>query len=286
MYILLGGTGHITSAITDVLSNKKEQVSVITHNPEKVSDIESKGAGAIVADVNNREDLQKALKKVKRLFILNPPADPGTDTATEELKSVKSIVAALEGLQPEKIVAESTYGAQPGDNIGDLSVLYNMEQGLTHSGKDVSIIRAAYYMSNWDFSLETAKAEGKIYTLYPVDFKLPMVAPKDIAQFAAHLLISPPEKTKIYHICGPEEYSANDVAEAFAKALGKTVEAVQIPEQEWESFLQKAGFSEKAAHSMANMTRITLHKDYIVTDAPHKGTTTIATYIINLIANS
>jgi uncharacterized protein YbjT (DUF2867 family) len=91
----------------------------------------------------------------------------------------------------EKIVAESTYGAQPGSQIGDLGVLYEMEQQIAAQSIPFSIIRAAYYMSNWDFSLQSAKHDGVIHTFFPTDFALPMVAPRDIGQLAARLMTEP-----------------------------------------------------------------------------------------------
>ncbi|TGR60102.1 NmrA family transcriptional regulator, partial [bacterium M00.F.Ca.ET.194.01.1.1] len=93
----------------------------------------------------------------RRAFLLNPPADPATDTDAEEQKTVAAIVTALAGSGLEKVVAESTYGAQPGEGIGDLSVLYGFEQKLKAQTIPASIIRAAYYMSNWDQALETAR---------------------------------------------------------------------------------------------------------------------------------
>jgi uncharacterized protein YbjT (DUF2867 family) len=62
----------------------------------------------------------------------------------------------LDGSGLEKIVAQSTYGAQPGEGKGDLNVLYDLEQALAAQPISVSVIRAAYYMSNWDAALKTA----------------------------------------------------------------------------------------------------------------------------------
>jgi hypothetical protein len=57
---------------------------------------------------------------------------------------------ALEGSGLEKVVAESTGGAQPRDRIGDLNVLWELEEGLSRQTIPAAINRAAYYMTNWD----------------------------------------------------------------------------------------------------------------------------------------
>jgi uncharacterized protein YbjT (DUF2867 family) len=235
---------------------------------------------------NRRVRKLQLFRKAKRLFLLNPPAAPNTDTVTEERKSLESILAALENSGLEKIVAESTYGAHDGERVGDLGVLYEMEQKLAKTGIPHSIIRGAYYMSNWDGFLHTAESENKIYSLYPADFAIPMVAPEDIGAFAAELLTEPIEKTGLYHVEGPAEYTPADVADAFSKALGKTIETVVISRTEWITFLINAGFSQKAAEAMTAMTDVTLKGEYKVTDTPVRGKTSITAYIERLVKAS
>ena len=194
-----------------------------------------------------------------------------------------AIVSALEGSGIEKIVAQSTYGAQDKDGIGDLGVLYEMERALAKTNIPTTILRGAYYMSNWDFSLESAREEQKIYTLYPADFKIAMVAPEDIGRFAADLLTEPAEKTGMYHIEGPVTCAPADVAEAFSQVLGKQIDTVVIPRNEWVPYLIKVGFAQKAAESMAAMTAVTLDEKYELGSPPVRGETTIGAYIEKLV---
>lgn len=284
MYIILGGTGHVGSAVAKALIANDKQVIIITHDEDKVSNIEAMGAKAEIADITDSNRLNEIFKMGERLFLLNPPAPPTTNTPKVERDSMQSIIAALEDSGLEKIVAESTYGAQPCKDVGDLGVLYEMEEVLKDLHIPVSIQRASYYYSNWDFSLETAKSEGKVYSMYPPDFKLPMVAPDDLGSFAAELLMQPLNETGLYYRTGPVDYSPNDVATAFAKALGKPVEAVQILEPEWESFLEEQGFSAKAARAMINMTKVTLDMVHeSAPENPERGTITIDDYISRLV---
>lgn len=286
MYIILGATGHVGSAVAQTLLRKGQPVTVITHDPEKSDEWTQKGADVAVVDVHDTDGLRQVFRQGKRLFLLNPPAAPSTDTAEEERKSIASILAALADSGIEKVVAESTYGAQPGNRVGDLGVLYELEQGLAKTNIPVSIIRAAYYMSNWDMSLSTAQQEGKVHTLYPPDVKLPMAAPQDLGQVAADLLMEPSEKTGLYYVEGPETYSSADVAAAFSVALNKSVEAIETPRDQWIPALTAMGFSQKGAESMAAMTAVTLEtleKKHDLPDAPIRGTTTLQEYINTLV---
>ena len=286
MYLILGATGHVGSAVAQLLLDQGEEVTVITHDAKKKEVWQQKGATVALADMYDADQLRTVLRQGKRLFVLNPPAPITTDTAQEERKSVQSILAALTDSGIEKIVVESTYGAQPGERVGDLGVLYELEQGLFKTGIPTSIIRAAYYMSNWDMALTTAQQAGQVHTLYPANFKLPMAAPQDLGAVGARLLQEPVEQTGLYYVEGPERYSSADVAAAFAAALGKEVEAVETPREAWVSTLQQTGFSQKAAESMAAMTAITLGQTYELPDAPTRGTTTLQDYISVLVEHS
>lgn len=284
MHIILGGTGHVGSAVARTLLEHNQPVTIISSDPKKIDDWQSQGATVTIADVHDTEALWAVFQTGTRLFLLNPPAAPSTDTVAEERNSLTSILNALDGSAIKKVVAESTYGAQPGDGVGDLGVLYDMEQKLTHKSLSVSIIRAAYYMSNWDTALSTARQEGNVPTLYPVDFALPMVSPDDIGQLAARLLMEPLDKTGLYYVEGPAQYSAADVATAFANALNRSVVAVETPQEQWVSVLRTLGFSLKAAESMAAMTDITLKKGYELPDSPVRGHTTLQAYIDRLVS--
>lgn len=285
MHIILGATGHIGSVVIKLLVERGEQVTGVTRNRDNVAKIEAAGAKAAVVDVQDTNALRALFKKGTRLYLLNPPGNFATDALAEEKQSISSILSALGDSSIEKVVAESTYGAQPGDQLGDLDVLYGMEQALAMTPRYVSILRGSYYMSNFDMDLSTARAEGKIYTLFPVDFKIPMVAPADIAHFAADLLLEAKEHTGLHHITGPQDYTPQDVANAFGKALGRSVEAVEVERNKWLEFLMGAGFSETSAISLMNMTDVTLEQNFEVGKTPKRGNITLENYIDNLVKN-
>lgn len=286
MHIVTGATGHIGSAVAQTLLNKGEQVLIITRSKQKGEIWKQKGAEVAIVDVNDTGALHEVFKRGKRLFLLNPPAPPNTDVVKEERRSLRSMLTAIRNTPIEKVVAESTYGAHPGDDTGDLNVLYDMEQGLKDLNIPVSIIRGAYYMSNWDMELENARKSGMVRSLYPVGFKIPMAAPHDIGEYAARLMMEPATTIGLHFVEGPEPYSSAEVAEAFSEVLQKRVEAVETPRSQWVPTLEKMGFSRKAAEYMANMTRFTLEQNYEMADKPHRGRTSLRKYIRNLVKSA
>jgi uncharacterized protein YbjT (DUF2867 family) len=285
VYIVLGATGHVGSATADALMRSGKAVTVVTRDEDRAAAWRAKGAQATVLDVTDVDALRAVFRQGSRAFLLNPPAPPTTDTDVEEHKTSSAIVQAVEGSGLEKVVLESTYGAQPGDRLGDLSILYDFEQALARQSIPVTVLRAAYYMSNWDALLEPAK-QGVLPTMYPPALAIPMVAPADLGMAAARLLQEPAERTGIHHVEGPERYSAADVAAAFARALGRDVRLSITPHEEWEDAYRKLGFSAAAAISYARMTAVSVDGGYDMPAAPERGTTTLQDYIEALVARA
>jgi uncharacterized protein YbjT (DUF2867 family) len=281
MFIVLGATGHVGSSVAKELLQADEAVTIIARSPEKAKDLEALDAKVEIAEISDVEALRAVFRKGKRAFLLNPPADPSTDTDLEEHRTLNAIVGALEGSGLEKLVLQSTYGAQAGERIGDLSVLYDFEQALERQPIPFVALRAAYYMSNWDGMLEPARG-GTLPSVYPPNFVLPMVAPSDLGRAAARLLREPIGPNRIHHVEGPARYRVQEAADAFAKALGHPVKLQVTPRDEWEEAYRGLGFSAPAAKAFTRMAAATLDGPSLPDD-PERGSVTLQDYVTELV---
>jgi uncharacterized protein YbjT (DUF2867 family) len=282
MYIVLGATGHIGSAVAASLLRAGAAVTVVTRDAKKAASWRMRGAEAAVLDMTDVDALRDVFKRGRRAFLLNPPAPPDTDTDAQEHRTLAAIAHAVEGSGLEKIVLESTYGARHGDRLGDLSVLYDFERALLRQAIPVTVLRAAYYMSNWDPLLESAR-HGVLPSMYPADVAIPMVAPADVAVVAAGLLQESPERNGTHHVEGPARYTSVDVASAFEKTLGRDVKLEVTPREGWETAFRKLGFSVAAAAAYARMTAISVDGDIETPNNPERGTTTLSEYIDQMV---
>jgi len=282
MYVVLGATGHIGGAVVANLVRDGANVVAVTRSEEKAQRCRDAGASAAVLDIADVASLRGLFRKSKRAMLINPPADVSGDTDIAERRSVEHIITALEGSELERVVAESTYGAQPCKYCGDLGILFEFERRLQAQVIPTTIIRGAYYFSNWDASLRTASHEGVVYSMFPADFVLPMVAPADIGAIAADLLSSEQPRLGIHYVEGPARHCANDVAKAFSVSLGKSVNVVVVPPDRWEATFRKLGFSEPAATSYARMTRLTLDGPELP-ERPLRGRKSLQSYVEDLV---
>lgn len=279
MHIILGATCHVGSATATTLLEAGQDVTVVTRDRSKSKAWIERGAKVAVADIRNPAELRAVLRSGKRALLLNPPAAPHTDTDAVERATVQNILEALGGSGLEKVVAQSTYGAQPGEQLGDLNTLFELETGLQAQPVPFAIIREAYYFSNWDALLQLALKSGKLPTMLPADLKIPMVAPDDLGRVAAQLLMQPVNATGTIHVEGPQTYSPRDVASAFSQALDRTVEVAVTPREEWEESFKKLGFSDAAAYSYTRMTAITADAKYEMPDSPVRGAISLPGYV-------
>jgi uncharacterized protein YbjT (DUF2867 family) len=282
MFIVLGATGHVGSVVAQALLDLGERVTVVTRSEEKAAAWRMRGAEASLVDIGNADLLRGLFRRGRRAFLLNPAAAPSTDTDAEEHRTAASIAAALDGSGLEQVVAASTYCAQPGEGIGDLSVLHDFEQAFMAQSIPVVIQRGAYYMSNWDALLDAART-GVLPTLFPADLRLPMVAPEDLGRSAAALLREPAGRNGIIHVEGPEACSASDVADAFAAALVRPVRVSVTPRETWIDAFRAMGFCEAAARSYARMTAVLVDGACSFPDDPRRGTVALASYIQTLV---
>lgn len=258
MFIVIGATGHVGTSVTHQLLRARAPVTVVTRSAEKARAWERLGAQSAVVELDDVEGLRAVFRKGTRAFLLNPPGDIAANAEQEELNRVESLTQALEGTELEFIVALSTIGAQQGSNIGDLGTLFDLEEHLWRQRIRTAVLRAAYYFTNWDMTVASARETGKLESFFPADFELPMVSPNDIGVAAASLLQLQdlPPHGSTFSIEGPRRYRPLDVAAALGSVVGREIQVAATKDEELESTFESLGFSPESARSFTGMTRL------------------------------
>ncbi|MGN6138297.1 NAD(P)H-binding protein (plasmid) [Ralstonia wenshanensis] len=279
MYVVMGATGHVGGAVAQTLLASGEQVTILTRRPERAGRWRDKGASVAMADVEDVDSLRAAFRRGRRAFLLNPPADIAGDTDAAERRTIANILAALEDSGLEKVVAASTYGARPGQGIGDLTTLWELEEGLRRQPIPAAINRGAYYMTNWAGLLETVTQTRKLPSMFPADMPMPMVAPADLGEAAAARLLTPVEDVGVRYVEGPQRYTPQDVAQAMARTLGRGVAVEVAPRDRWETIYKGLGFSDEAARAYVRMTAVTLDEGFDMLSDVVRGHVSLADFI-------
>jgi NAD(P)H dehydrogenase (quinone) len=152
------------------------------------------------------------------------------------------------------VLAISDYGAHVAGDTGITKIFRLFEQQLLAAGLPVTLLRSAEHMQNWFRQLQAARERGVLPSLHhPIMRRFPTVSAFDVGVLAAELLAGASDnmQSRVIHVEGPERYSAQDVAQAFASKLGRHVGASEVPRADWESALGAAGLSPSYARLVA-----------------------------------
>jgi hypothetical protein len=121
--------------------------------------------------------------------------------------------------------------------------------------------------------------------MFPAHRAIPMVAPADLGLVAAKRLVSSMDDVGLRNVEGPQHYSFDDVAAAFADALGHAVTVETIEREDWEASFRQAGFSESAAGAYSRMTEASLD-GFEMPENPIRGETSLQEYVSALVSRA
>ena len=241
MYAITGITGQVGSAVAHALLAQGHAVRAVVRSPEKADAWKARGCEIAIADINDVAALTEAFRGVEGVFVLLPPIFDPSPGFTEGKAMLASLHGALDLARPPRIVCLSTIGAQATQpNL--LNVLGMMETCFAELASPVTFLRAGWFMENALWDVPAARDEGMLRSfLQPLDKPVPMVATRDVGVFAAELLLQTWSGTRVVELEGPQRIAPNQLAAAFAKALGHPVKAEVVPRDTWIDLFTRQG---------------------------------------------
>jgi len=240
MFAVTGITGKVGSRVARGLIAQGQTVRAVVRSRAKGDEWAALGCEICVASVDDVTAMTEALRGVDGVFLMTPPnydPEPGFPDTQQNSAAIRT---AIEESRPGKVVFLSTVGAQ----VTELNLLNN--SGMTEAmlrtvPVPVAFLRAAWFMENAAWDIESAKS-GVVHSfLQPLDHRIPMVATEDIAQTAVELLGQSWNGVRIVELEGPERYSSNDVAAELASALHAPVRNEIVPRSTWEELFRSQG---------------------------------------------
>jgi uncharacterized protein YbjT (DUF2867 family) len=241
MFAVTGATGRVGSAVARTLLARGRSVRVIVRDSRKGEAWTSRGCEMAIAASNDSAALSQAFAGVEGAFVMLPSIFDPAPGFPEALEMIAALCTSLLQARPAKIVVLSTIGAAaPQPNL--LNQLGLLESGLADLPMSVTFLRAAWFMENAAADISAARGTGVIPSyLQPVGRKFPMVATEDVGRVAAELLLESWSGHRVVELEGPCRLSPNDLAEAFAKALGRPVKAKTVAREYWQALFREQG---------------------------------------------
>ncbi|HXI48698.1 MAG TPA: NmrA family NAD(P)-binding protein [Steroidobacteraceae bacterium] len=240
MFAVTGITGKVGAAVARSLLSADQPVRAVVRDRSRGAPWAQLGCEIAIADLSDTEALTAAFSGTAGVFAMVPPVFDPAPGFPEAMSFINPLRAALERAKPARVVALSTVGADaPQPNL--LNVLGRMEDVFGTLSMPVTFLRAAWFMENAAWDIDSAKS-GLIQSyLQPLDRAVPMVSTDDVGRAAAALLQERWEGRRVVELEGPQRVSPNALAAAFAKALGTPVRAEVVPHDRWESIFRGQG---------------------------------------------
>jgi uncharacterized protein YbjT (DUF2867 family) len=250
MFVITGITGKVGGHVARILLSKGRKVRAAVRDRSKGDQWAAAGCEVSLATIDDVAALVEAFREAEGVFLMTPPNyDPEPGFPDTRLNAA-AIRAAIEEARPARVVFLSTVGAQ----VNEPNLLNN--SGITEAmlrtvSVPVTLLRAAWFMENAAWDVESAR-QGAVHSfLQPPAHKIPMVSTKDIAMTAAEILEESWQGVRVVELEGPARYCADDVAGALAGALGRKVRNESVPRDSWEALFRSQGM--KNPHPRARM---------------------------------
>jgi len=253
MYVVAGATGQTGKAVAESLLARGKPVSVIVRDEARAASWKAKGARLVQAELEDESKLAGLLAGADGAYLLIPPIYSISNYVENRRRLAESIARAVEKSAIPHVVLLSSIAAHHASGTGIIVILHHAENAFSAAAKNLTVVRASYFLENWAPLLGSVRERGVLPTFLIQDREIPMVATQDIGTAAADALLGPPSGKRVIELSGPEDYSPNDIGRILATALGREVHVEHAPMSAVAPTFQSLGVSADVARLFAEM---------------------------------
>jgi uncharacterized protein YbjT (DUF2867 family) len=246
MYVILGASGHTGSIIADFLLSKGEKVRVMGRDVGRLERFVRNGADAVTADVSDAAALTKGFNGADAAYLMLPPVA----SREEQERQSDAIANAVKESGLRYAVHLSSFGAHVPEGTGPIAGLHSSEQKLNAiRGLNVLHLRAGYFMENNLAAIGMIHRMGVFAGALRPDLKVPMIATRDIGDYAAKRLLGLDFSGKqTRELLGERDLSMAEVTAVIGRDIGKPdLHYEQFPYDQVQQSLTQMGIPPKTA---------------------------------------
>jgi len=246
MILVTGATGQFGSkAVEHLLKNGVEPsaIAVLVRDSNKAKDLE-KGIAIREGDYTDHNSMVKAFTGVDKLLLVSSNNREAIENRTQDHKNV--INAAKEA--GVKHIVYTSFVRKPGFEDSAIADFQNShletEKHLAESGVDYTILQNGIYAEMIMAFSGDKVAETKSILFPAGEGKASWVLREELAEAAAHVLITEGHKNKTYTLTNSEAVDFEFVAQHISEILGEKIEYKSPGNSEFHAILQKANIPE------------------------------------------
>ena len=253
MYVITGATGNTGKIIASTLLEAGKQVRIVSRDAEKAKELTNKGAELFHGSTDDTELLKKAFDGATAVYAMLPMNMAAEDYTAFQMQHAKAIAAAMEACKVKYVVSLSSQGAHLENKSGVVLGLHKMEQLFNQlDGLNTLHLRPCYFMENALGMVGLIKASGIMGSPIKGDLSIPVIATKDIANYAAKRLLALDFEGNNYQdLLGARNVTYQEIANVYGTAIGKPeLNYVEFPYADFKGAFMGMGASESVADNM------------------------------------
>lgn len=254
MIVITAPTSNIGNQIIARLAGSGKDVRAIVRDTAKLPPAIRNHVEIVEGSHSDPAVLERAYDGADTLFWLVPSATPAASAEAAYVDFARPTIEALKRSSISHVVSISALGRGWPKDAGHVSATLRMDDMIAATGVHYAALACSSLMSNIARQSRIIKTQGIFYHPTPPALKLPHVAPSDIADFSAKLLLDPDwSGFREIPMIGPEDLSFEEIADIVSDVLGKAVTFQQILMDDMKALVRQNGASEGLAQAMANM---------------------------------
>jgi len=259
---LTGSLGNITKPLAIELINNGHEVTIISSQSARQSEIERLGAIAAIGSISDVTFLTSTFKNSDAVYTMVPPSYASNDPIAYNHEQGKVYSSAIAQAGVKKVVNLSSWGADNPEGCGPVTGLYFVEQELNKlqsQGCLITHLRPGYFYTNLLHSIGLIKSAGIIGMNYAAETELVLVHPRDIAAVAAKALVDQDVRSdKNFRYIGSDEAALQEVTTTIGEAIGKPeLPYIQFSDEDTLRGYLQLGINEGMAISLVQLGKAT-----------------------------
>ena len=236
MILVTGATGNNGIELIQRLSSIGAPVRGMVHRKREGADVAWPGVEFVTADFDDPESLRRAFDGVDRAFLVTNSSE---SAEARQLRFVELARAA--GVH--HIVYLSQLHAAADSPVRFLWYHAVVEEAIRSSGMMFTNLRPNLYMQGLLTFRRSIASEGRFFA--PIGgARVSLVDVRDIAAVAAAALTGSGHHGRTYDLTGPDALTHAEMASQLSKALGTSINFVDMPEQAMREALVGFGMLE------------------------------------------
>ncbi|NDL61569.1 SDR family oxidoreductase [Acerihabitans arboris] len=246
MIVITGATGQLGRLVIAELlkTHPAAELVAAVRSPQKAQDLAALGVNVRQADYNRPETLDSAFQGAEKLLLIS------SNEIGRRVEQHRAVVDAAKRAKVTLLAYTSLLRADTSP-LG-LGEEHRATEALLHdSGLPVALLRNGWYSENYAAGIPAALARHALAGAAG-DGRIASAARADYAAAAAAVLTLDGQAGKSYELAGDGAYTLTELAAEISRQAGAEVKYVNLPRDEYQALLIKAGLPAPIAALLAD----------------------------------